>query len=131
MSAGPASLRRMSSRWSSDSVLALAPDDSPRRAAGPLARPASWTGAGAADEAVWGLCAGSGKNPYQVVIDLAGPAYKCSCPSRKFPCKHALGLLLLWSAGTVPDTAKPAGFARTWLDARRDKQEKARSRPAA
>ena len=29
------------------------------------------------------------------VIDSTGPAYKCSCPSRKFPCKHALGLLFL------------------------------------
>ena len=30
-----------------------------------------------------------------------GPAYKCSCPSRKFPCKHALALLLLWAGGDV------------------------------
>ncbi len=122
-------------------MLALAPDDSSRRAAGPLGRPAPWHATGATDDLVWGLCAGSGKNPYQVIIDLAGPAYKCSCPSRKFPCKHALGLLLLWSAGpvptgtvptgpvptgtvptgTVPDAAEPADFARAWSDARREK----------
>jgi len=120
----------MAARWSADSVLALAPDDSSRRAAATLARPGQWTdGAGAAGDLVWGLCAGSAKNPYQVVVDLAGPAFKCSCPSRKFPCKHALALLLLWSAGTVPDEPEPADYARTWQQARQSKTE--RSRPSA
>jgi hypothetical protein len=114
-------------RWSADSVLALAPDDSSRRAAATLARPAPWDGAGAAGDLVWGLCAGSGKNQYQVVVDLAGPAFKCSCPSRKFPCKHALALLMLWSAGTVPDAMEPADYARTWQEARQAKTERSRS----
>ena len=60
---------------------------------------------------LWGLCAGSGKNPYQTIVDLSGPAYKCSCPSRKFPCKHALGLLLNWANGSVPEESAPADFA--------------------
>jgi hypothetical protein len=117
----------MPARWSADSVLALAPDDSSRRAAATLARPASWDGAGAAGDLVWGLCAGSGKNPYQVIVDLAGPAFKCSCPSRKFPCKHALALLLLWSAGTVADQGGPADYARTWHEARLEKARGSRS----
>jgi hypothetical protein len=117
----------MPARWSADSVLALAPDDSSRRAAATLARPASWDGAGAAGGLVWGLCAGSGKNPYQVIVDLAGPAFKCSCPSRKFPCKHALALLLLWSAGTVADQQGPADYARTWHEARLEKAQGSRS----
>src|SRR6267154_135129 len=109
-------------RWSADSVFVLAPDDSSRRAAATLARPGQWkNGAGAAGDLVWGLCAGSAKNPYQVIVDLAGPAFKCSCPSRKFPCKHALALLLLWSAGTVPDEPEPADYARTWQQARQSK----------
>ncbi len=57
-----------------------------------------------------GLCAGSGKDPYQTVVDL-GPRYQCSCPSRKFPCKHALALLLSWAKGTVPEQAAAADFA--------------------
>jgi hypothetical protein len=117
----------MPARWSADSVLALAPDDSSRRAAATLARPASWDGAGAAGDLVWGLCAGSGKNPYQVIVDLAGPAFKCSCPSRKFPCKHALALLLLWSAGTVADQSGPADYARTWQEARLEKAQRPRA----
>ncbi len=34
------------------------------------------------EAAVCGLCQGSGKNPYQTQIDLIGPAFRCSCPSR-------------------------------------------------
>jgi SWIM zinc finger len=108
----------MPARWSAASVLALAPDASAERAARGLATPAPWGGTGATAGAVWGLCQGSGASPYQTVVDLTGPAYHCSCPSRKFPCKHALALLLLWSDGTVPDADSPAGFAASWLDRR-------------
>ncbi|WP_369212722.1 SWIM zinc finger family protein, partial [Streptomyces flavofungini] len=62
------------------------------------------------------------------VADPAGPAYECGCPSRKFPCKHALGLLLLWAGadGTVPDGAPPA-WAGEWLAARRRRADDKRS----
>ena len=68
---------------------------------------------------VWGLCAGSGKQPYQTVVDMSGPAYRCSCPSRKVPCKHALALLLNWANGDVPERAVPPDFARAWWAGRR------------
>jgi SWIM zinc finger len=127
LSVEPANFRRMPARWSADSVLALAPDDSSRRAATGLGRPAPWNGTGATGELVWGLCAGSGKDPYQTIVDLSGPAYRCSCPSRKFPCKHALGLLLLWAGGGVPEEPAPADYARAWLEARREKASKSSS----
>ena len=45
----------------------------------------------------WAQCAGSGKNPYSTSIDFSisdtAPTCRCSCPSRQFPCKHALGLM--------------------------------------
>ena len=50
-----------------------------------------------ADESFFmGECKGSGKNPYITsadYIDEGHPVYRCSCPSRQFPCKHSLGLL--------------------------------------
>ena len=50
-----------------------------------------------ADESFFmGECKGSGKNPYITsadYIDEAHPVYRCSCPSRQFPCKHSLGLM--------------------------------------
>lgn len=103
-------------RWTAEQVLALAPDEASRKAGGKLggAGPWSQTG-GSASGAVWGLCKGSGGTPYRTVVDLRGPAYKCSCPSRKFPCKHALGLLLLWAAEGVGDPAQAPDWAGEWL----------------
>src|SRR5689334_17628241 len=76
-------------------------------------------GTGAGPAALWGECRGSASAPYLTVIDLSGPAYRCSCPSRKFPCKHALALLLLWADGSVPEAAgEPPGWAAGWLAAR-------------
>ena len=50
------------------------------------------------DESIyWAECAGSGKNPYRTSIDFSisesAPTCRCSCPSRQFPCKHAVGLM--------------------------------------
>jgi hypothetical protein len=123
MSVASATLIAMPARWSADRVLDLAPDESSRRSAGSLGRPGPWHGAGVAGDVLWGLCAGSGINPYQVVVDLGGPAYKCSCPSRKFPCKHALGLLLNWANGALPEESAPADFAAAWLADRRVRDE--------
>ncbi|WP_405647555.1 SWIM zinc finger family protein [Streptomyces sp. NBC_00019] len=115
-------------RWSADQVLALAPDAASRKAGSKLGAAGPWSEAGSSDEGtVWGQCKGSGSKPYQTVIDIAdvsGPAYKCSCPSRKFPCKHALGLLLLWAGedGAVPRGEAP-DWAEQWLEARRKRAE--------
>lgn len=108
----------MPNRWTASQVLALAPDASSRQAAVRLAGTTRWAGTGSAGDVVWGLCAGSGQNPYQTVADLAGPASRCSCPSRKFPCKHALALLLSWADGLVPETAALPDFAMSWIEAR-------------
>lgn len=108
------------SRWSAEQVLALAPDSASVAAGRKLAAARDWPSQGCDERAVWGLAQGSGKDPYQVVVDLGAPAYKCSCPSRKIPCKHILGLLLLWSAGDVQPAAAPA-FAEEWLAARAEK----------
>ncbi|AXI77962.1 SWIM zinc finger family protein [Peterkaempfera bronchialis] len=112
-------------RWTADQVLALAPDAASRKAAAKLASPAPWSGAGTGDGAVWGECRGSGSAVYRTAVELAAPAYSCTCPSRKFPCKHALGLLLRWAAGpeSVPAAAEPAGWAASWLTARRERAE--------
>ncbi|WP_206507088.1 SWIM zinc finger family protein [Streptomyces chrestomyceticus] len=112
-------------RWTTDQVLALAPDAPSRKAGGRLATPGSWPESGTRDGAVWGLCQGSGSRPYRTVVDTAGPAFKCSCPSRKFPCKHALGLLLMWAGeeGAVTGGEPPA-WAEEWITARREREQK-------
>ena len=122
--------------WTAEQVLALAPDASAQRAARGLAGDKAWceTGMSVAEDlpaTVWGLCQGSGNTPYQTAVDLTEPAFKCSCPSRKIPCKHALALLLRWSAGRVADGGAPA-WVDEWHLARAERAARAevRSRPA-
>ncbi|GAA3498845.1 SWIM zinc finger family protein [Streptomyces prasinosporus] len=117
-------MTQQGARWTADQVLALAPDTASREAGSELGAAGRWSGAGRSGEgAVWGLCEGGGSEPYRTVVDVAdasGPAYTCSCPSRKFPCKHALGLLLLWAGGdgAVPRAEAPE-WAEQWLAGRR------------
>ncbi|MET8681610.1 SWIM zinc finger family protein [Streptomyces sp. NPDC004647] len=128
-------------RWTVEQVLALAPDAASRKAGSRLGVAGPWSATGANGEAVWGLCKGSGSKPYQTVVAVhdaqaaAGPGYKCSCPSRKFPCKHALGLLLLWAEGasTVPYGQDPPEWAGQWLEGRRQRtgQKVADAAPAS
>ena len=118
--------------WTADQVLALAPDSASRTAGRRLGTAGPWSETGSSVEGtVWGLCKGSGTTAYRTVVDLAdasAPAFRCSCPSRKAPCKHALGLLLLWSAG---DRAVPRGkapeWAEQWSAERRTRTERRRS----
>jgi len=98
-------------------VLALAPDAAVAHAARGLAVPTTWSNLGSDDVGVWGLYRGTSAEPYEVMVDRAGPAWRCSCPSRKVPCKHTLGLLLLWAEGNVPTMVRPERAAR-WLAAR-------------
>jgi hypothetical protein len=120
-------------RWTADQVLALAPDAASRKAGARLAVPAPWTGTGMAGTALWGLCEGSGSTPYQTAVDVSGPAFRCTCPSRKFPCKHAVALLLLWTegdGGPVAAAAEP-DWVEQWARARRNKAAQAPARPSA
>jgi len=48
------------------------------------------------DTLYMGECTGSGKSNYITsadYIDENNPVFRCSCPSRQFPCKHSLALL--------------------------------------
>ncbi|MFE9255105.1 SWIM zinc finger family protein [Streptomyces sp. NPDC006879] len=119
-------------RWTSEQVLATAPDDASRKAGKKLGMTGPWSMTGCAEGGlVWGVCKGSGSKPYQTAVDLTGPAYRCSCPSRKFPCKHALGLLVLWAEDekAVPEAAAPE-WAAQWARAREEQVQRLRKDPA-
>ena len=111
------------SSWTSKQVVALAPDDKSAKAGQKLATPSKWSALGSDERAVWGACRGSGAKPYLVRIDLSEPAFKCSCPSRKFPCKHALALFFLFveKPGALSQDAPPAWLTE-WLAARDERQ---------
>lgn len=107
-----------------DQLLSLAPDEASKKAGKDLAASGKWATKGTNQTAVWGECQGSGSKPYQTVIDLAGIAFKCSCPSRKFPCKHGIALGLLY-ARQKDDfaTADAPAWASEWLSKRTQKAE--------
>src|SRR5689334_3584680 len=95
-------------------ILALAPDPASAAAGQTLARARNWQNLGRSDTALWGECQGSAL--YQVRVDLNGLVVKCSCPSRKFPCKHGLALMLI--AASTPDrlpAGEPPGWVNDWL----------------
>ena len=101
-------------------IEAMAPDQSALSAASALLKPVKWPVRARAGGLIWGECQGSGANPYRVAADTEDPGSKCTCPSRKFPCKHALALMLMFvedgaafRAGDVPD------WVNDWMGRRR------------
>ncbi|EEF62185.1 SWIM zinc finger family protein [Pedosphaera parvula] len=111
--------------WTTEKVLSLAPDASSAKSGKELASPRKWVSMGRDGQSAWGLCQGSGKNPYQASIDLNEPAFKCTCPSRKFPCKHSLGLFLILAGqpGAVAE-GTPPDWVNEWLAGRTQRAEK-------
>ncbi|MBK8259675.1 MAG: SWIM zinc finger family protein [Polyangiaceae bacterium] len=73
---------------------ALASDSRSFTDAKKLAKQSAWRRLGRDGEAVWGVALGSKGDAYAVFARSAKDV-RCSCPSRKTPCKHALALLLL------------------------------------
>lgn len=108
-----------------EQILSLAPDEASKKAGKDLANAAKWVTKGVNELAIWGECQGSGSKPYQTQIDVVDVAFKCSCPSRKFPCKHGLGLLLLHARQQqlFTDSTAPQ-WVTDWLEKRSEKQEK-------
>ncbi|MEO0374855.1 MAG: SWIM zinc finger family protein [Cyanobacteria bacterium P01_A01_bin.17] len=117
--------------WTTEQVLALSPDASSTKNGKSLANLSKWQTLGCTDHAIWGECKGSGKKPYRTQIDLTEPAFRCSCPSRKFPCKHALALFLLL-AGQVDSFTdhSPPDWVQEWLEKRSQTAQKKQAKQA-
>lgn len=95
-------------RWTIEQVVAHV---GPRRyeAATEASLPAPWAGLGADEQAIWGQYRSRRAEPYDTAVDHVRVAWRCTCPSRVVPCKHAIGLLVLWANGSVPDGVRPDG----------------------
>ncbi|NJS38371.1 MAG: SWIM zinc finger family protein [Rhodobacteraceae bacterium] len=108
-------------RLRQETVEAAAPDQSSLSAAVKLLKPSLWSslGASADGQLIWGDCQGSGANPYRLVVDVQMIGSKCTCPSRKFPCKHALALMLMESRGQEFMPAEVPQWVSEWMARRR------------
>lgn len=112
----------VSARWSVEQVESVAPSPAAITNAQPLSTPTRWAGLGADERVVWGSCKGSGAEPYDTAVDHVTVGFRCTCPSRKTPCKHALALLLMWAQGQVPDGV-PTARVEAWIGRRLAKQQ--------
>jgi hypothetical protein len=102
-------------------IEALAPDQAALDAARHLLKAATWPTL-ACDDAglVWGEAQGSGATPYRVVVSELDAGNKCTCPSRKFPCKHSLALMWVRAEGKLTFvTGTPPQWVNDWLSRRR------------
>ncbi|WP_444931635.1 SWIM zinc finger family protein [Microbulbifer sp. SSSA002] len=111
-------------------VQELAPDQASLNAAKKLLKPAKWPlrGKAASVNCIWGQCQGSGANPYYIMADTVDHGYKCTCPSRKFPCKHVLALL--WQFADGPDDfaeGETPEWVVEWLGRRRKTKTEAQT----
>lgn len=105
----------------------LAPDSSSVAAGKKLMALKNWPELGRSETALWGKCQGS--KVYQVRVDRVNLGYNCNCPSRKFPCKHVLGLLML--AASSPDalvTTDAPEWVEDWLSKRQAREAKQAAR---
>jgi hypothetical protein len=120
-------------RWTTQQVVDLAPDARSVAAARRLTSPRPWSQLGCTSSLVWGKCQGGAKQPYQVTVDLSEPAFRCTCPSRKLPCKHGLALLLLWveHGDAVDEVGTAADFAGEWAERRTAAADRQRARQPA
>lgn len=96
-----------------EQVQSLAKDSRSFADAKKLAKASLWRRLGREGEAVWGVVLGSKGDAYAVYARSPEDA-RCSCPSRKIPCKHALALLLLAANGhAFQEEALPMGHRYT------------------
>lgn len=110
-----------------EAVKRLAPDEASLATAARLQSARHWKSPGRQTSILWAECQGSAL--YQIKVELEPFGYHCNCPSRKFPCKHVLGLLLLASGEphAFASTSPPA-WVSDWLSKRREQASRKASR---
>jgi hypothetical protein len=114
----------MTETLTKDRIEQLAPDQASLGAALKLMKPASWPMLVRSPDTalLWGECQGSGSTPYRVIVSPGDVGYKCTCPSRKFPCKHVLAIM--WMHCDKPERFEPGAapdWVQDWLSRRRPK----------
>lgn len=104
----------------------LAPDTSSLKAGKGLSNANAWLTKQFNERVLWGEIKGSGSKPYRTQIDIQNIAFKCSCPSFKFPCKHGIGLMLAFAKqeDVFSKTDTEPDWVKEWMDKRASKAEK-------
>jgi hypothetical protein len=86
---------------------------------------------------LFGECKGSGKEPYRCSVDFlneGNPVFRCTCPSRQFPCKHNLGLMYAFTSGksfTMSPIPQDIQDKREKAEKREEKKQEEKKQEAA
>ncbi|MDT3426228.1 hypothetical protein J2Z22_001754 [Paenibacillus forsythiae] len=89
-----------------------------------------------AGDLLFGECQGSGSTGYLASADFTQPdkpVFRCTCPSRQFPCKHALGLLYALDQGktfVVAPVPEDLASKREKAEKREEKRQQKGASPA-
>lgn len=108
-----------------DYVLTLAPDPGTAQRAKSVAHAQRWHTLEGNGRAIWGTL-GDPTDPYRTAVDFEGMGFHCTCPVQRKPCKHCIGLLLLFTKAnhvfqlqeTLPD------WLADWLKKRSERSAK-------
>ncbi len=106
-------------------VLTLAPDAGTAQRAKSVAHAQRWHTLEGNGRAIWGSL-GDPTDPYRTAVDFEGMGFRCSCPVRRLPCKHCIGLLLLFTKANhvFQLVESPPDWLADWLKKRSDKAAK-------
>lgn len=109
-----------------DKVQSYAPDESTLNRGEQLANSGKWVILEGNENLVWGRCKGSGSSTYKTAVHFAAPTFTCSCPVRKKPCKHLMGLMLLYTrqSDAFRITYDQPDWVTNWLSKKAPKPKK-------
>lgn len=94
-------------------ILSHAPDLATADRSEQFADSAKWVILTKQENIFWGRCRGSSSNTYKTSVKIDGPHFNCNCPARNKPCKHILGLMLLFIR--QPKDFRQANEAPDWV----------------
>ncbi len=97
-----------------EQIRSLSPDPGTFERSRKLLSARHWRELGGTSQMVWGSCRSSGTRRHQLVVELGSePAFQCTCPAAKKPCKHVLALLQLLH--THSDAFRVGGDPPDWV----------------
>jgi len=82
--------------WSYERLLSFSPDTGTLEQARRLFFSKKWTTLEGNGEWLWGEYTTAYGDQFKAAVRLEPPLFKCSCKSRRRPCKHSLSLILLF-----------------------------------
>ncbi len=109
-------------------ITSYAPDPGTAQRATGIAHAQIWFSLEGNGRAIWGTY-GYELDPFKVSVDFEGPAFRCTCPVRRKPCKHGIALLLVFAKNNdaFQVVTNPPEWVTNWLQKRDERGKKRRN----